>query len=224
MMFSMIVIAIDGPSGSGKGTIAGYLASIFNLAHIDSGLVYRQAGLYALDRGLDPLNLTHEDEKNLVDFIEHIQVALLDSDPRLRLEGTANVASKLAALPWIRLAATTWLRTQTRSITEGTKGYVVDGRDTTTAVFPHADIKFYVTADETTRFQRRAQETLENPKAITQHMTERDHRDTTRKIDPLSITEGAFVIDTTHLSIDEACQNASQYVTERCFSNNLEEQ
>ncbi len=212
-----LVIAIDGPSGSGKGTIAGYLAAQFNLAHIDSGLIYRQVGLYVMDHHLDPDDLSAKDEEVIKDFITTIDPKTLDADARLRLEKTANVASKLAALDWIRKAVNQWLYAQVDNPPEGVVGYVIDGRDITTAVFPNACAKFYITADEHVRLERRKKETLEVSSHITRNMNERDRRDATRKIDPLTVAVDAFIIDTTHLSIDEACHNASQCVTERCF-------
>ncbi|MBX9977579.1 MAG: (d)CMP kinase [Alphaproteobacteria bacterium] len=213
----MIIIAIDGPSGAGKGTIAGYLAQTLQFAHIDSGLLYRRAALTAIDSYLTPENITEKNILMLVAYIYTIDREHLDDDSRLRLEETASMASKLSALPTIRNAVNAWLHKQGDILSSTCKGMIVDGRDIGTVVFPNASIKFYVTADESARIKRRFKDTDEDPDIIARHMVNRDKRDSTRKTAPLSIATDAIVIDTTHLSIDEACKNASEYVTERFF-------
>jgi cytidylate kinase len=168
-----------------------------------------------VDKGSE--GLSDADIEVLIPYIHTVQREHLADDSRLRLESTASMASKLSALPNIRKAVNAWLHKQGDILSSTHKGMIVDGRDIGTVVFPNASIKFYITADEEARIKRRFKDTDEDPYHIKHHMVNRDKRDSTRKTAPLSVATDAIVIDTSHLSIDEVCKNASEYVTERFF-------
>lgn len=218
MTLSPIIIAIDGPSGAGKGTIARYLSVKYGWPHVDSGLLYRYGGLILLKEG-------HMTEGALtVDVIDRACEALHTLTPSdliaherdLRLETTAHAASRLAVEPAYRAAINAWLHHQVDVLSSHHGGVILDGRDMTTVVFPDADVKLFVTADSNVRHNRRSKETGENVSLVMDAMKKRDERDSLRQEAPLTLGSDAFLLDTTHLSIDEACLHASEYVTIRC--------
>lgn len=215
----MIIIAVDGPSGSGKGTISNYLSQKFNLGYVDSGLLYRYAALIATERSLDLTHLSGDDLKIICEIIAQQNPKDIIDSPVLRLEETANVASQISVHPEIRSCITAWLQDLLHRTDDSTRGFIVDGRDIGTIVFPNADIKFFITASDEVRAMRRSHETDENHLEITSYMQQRDWRDRTRITAPLKTAPDAYIMDTTHLSIDEACQNAAKYVSRVLFNS-----
>jgi cytidylate kinase len=213
----MKIIAVDGPSGSGKGTIASYLALEFHLQHIDSGLLYRFAAMQAQELKLDPLDCTKEEESRIRQLIQKVTLEQLN-DPNLRLESIATLASKWGSFASIRKEVNHWIHQFYKNLNPEFNGLVVDGRDIGTAVFPRANCKIFITADEDVRIQRRISQINQDHKLIRVAILERDKRDTHRKVDPLKIPRGAKIIDTSNLSIDEACKIAAEYVSGRCFN------
>lgn len=182
------IIAIDGPAASGKGTIARALAAHFGFHHLDTGLLYRATGAKGGDpvaaaRSLTPADLDH---------------------PDLRSAAAGQAASRIAAIPDVRAALVEF---QHRFAVQE-PGAVLDGRDIGTVICPHAPVKLYVTASDDVRAQRRAAELGASTERTLAELRERDRRDSERATAPLKPAEDAVVLDTTHLSIDEAIDRA----------------
>lgn len=218
MSISPIIIAIDGPSGAGKGTIARYLSVKYGWPHVDSGLLYRYGGLVLLKASMMKEEaLTSEMIARACQALHALTPSdLIMHERELRLETTAHAASRLAVEPDYRAAIHDWLHHHVDILSSHHGGVILDGRDMTTVVFPDAHVKIFVTADDSIRHERRAKETGENTSQVMTAMKNRDARDSTRQTAPLRMGEDAFLLDTTHLSIDEACLHASEYVTIRC--------
>ncbi|MDN3645156.1 d(CMP) kinase [Pontixanthobacter aestiaquae] len=193
-----MIIAVDGPTASGKGTISKKLAAHFSLPHLDTGLLYRAVGRQVILNGGDPDNPS--DALTAVSFPDE----LLD-DPVLRNEATGSLASRASVHPAVRKA----LFERQRAFAEQDGGAVLDGRDIGTVIAPDADVKLFITASVEARAKRRFAEmeqrgvsiTLEE---ITADLERRDARDTGRKDAPLVAARDAFVIDTSELGIEEA--------------------
>ena len=192
-----MIIAIDGPSASGKGTIAKALAKELGFHHLDTGALYRKVGLTVERRGIDPNN-----EEACATVAASLNPDTF-SDEELRGELVGGYASKVAVLPKVRAAL---LKFQ-RDFAIRSPGSVLDGRDIGTVVCPNADLKFYITASVETRAQRRF---LETPGAIllaiTADILARDQRDQTRKTAPLKPARDAIIIDTSNLTAEQAVQ------------------
>lgn len=212
-----MIIAIDGPAGAGKGTVSGYLAIKFDLLYLDTGLLYRAVAKKVLYEKIAP-----NDVAAVANIARTICVSDIHDDG-LRGEEIAAVASQIAVLNEVRTILTELQRSFCRSIPSPYKGIIMDGRDIGTVVFPDADCKLFVTARPEVRNQRRLLETQlqpnANPEAISslsQKIAERDQRDTMRKIAPLTPAPDAIIMDTSDLTIDEACIKAASYV-EKCL-------
>jgi CMP/dCMP kinase len=201
-----MIIAVDGPTASGKGTIAKALAAHFGLPHLDTGLLYRAVGRQVALQGGDPDSAA--DALAAADFPD----ALL-RNPELRSEETGGLASRVSVHPGVRQA----LYERQRQFATQPGGAVLDGRDIGTVIAPEADVKLFVIASVPARAQRRHLEmrTLgrELPlAAIEQDLATRDHRDATREAAPLIATEDAVVLDTSLLDRDEAVARAIAFV------------
>jgi CMP/dCMP kinase len=195
-----MIIAIDGPAASGKGTLARRLARHFGFAHLDTGKLYRATALHALESGGDPGNATVAEAG-----ARKVRAADL-VDPRLLEEEVAQAASVVAAIPAVRQALIAFQRDFAHRPPIGT-GAVLDGRDIGTVICPDAAVKFFVTASLEARARRRFKELREaGGKAIyervLQDMKNRDARDSERRTAPLVPADDAFVIDTTALDAD----------------------
>ncbi|HCU05968.1 MAG TPA: (d)CMP kinase [Holosporales bacterium] len=201
------VIAIDGPAGAGKGTIAKFLSQKLKFPYIDTGLFYRALAFKALSA-----HVPYDNEGMLIDLAESVCVDDLHND-LLRDESVASVASQTSVHLRIREILTCKMRSEALRIAEGHGGVILDGRDVATVIFPNATTKLFITADESTREQRRTQE-MEHKGLIVKSgaLSERDKRDQSRKASPLKIAEDAHIIDTTNLSIEEACAKALSYI------------
>jgi cytidylate kinase len=197
-----MIIAVDGPAASGKGTIARALASHFGLPHLDTGLLYRAVGLATLRRGDDPAN--EADAFAACDFSD----AML-SHPELKSEAAGASASRVSAHPAVRAA----LADRQRIFAGQPGGAVLDGRDIGTVIAPHADVKLFVTARPEIRARRRHDE-LESLglhsrlEAVLHDIQARDERDMGRKTAPLRQAEDAILLDTSELDIATAIQRA----------------
>lgn len=187
------IIAIDGPAGAGKGTIARYLANKLNYGYIDTGLFYRALAFASIEKSVWRLD-------QLIELTKQITLADLDN-PILRSESVANTASKISIHPEIRSLITDQIRVEAFRMDK--EGIVLDGRDVGTVIFPDADLKLFITASPEVREARRVQEMKEKG-LIATHVMDRDKRDQTRKASPLTKAEDAIEIDTSSLSIDEA--------------------
>ncbi|MDE2362667.1 MAG: (d)CMP kinase [Hyphomicrobiales bacterium] len=198
-----MIIAIDGPAASGKGTIARRLAAHFDLPHLDTGMLYRATALALMDEG-GPL----DDVERAVAAARGL--ALVDFDEtRLRGREMGEAASVVAAMGPVRAA----LVDMQRRFTLHPRGAVLDGRDIGTVIAPEADVKIFVTASPETRAQRRALELKGRGEAVDYaavlaDIRKRDERDSHRSSAPLKAAADARILDTTDLDIDGAVKAA----------------
>jgi len=203
-----MIIAVDGPTASGKGTIARALADHYVLPHLDTGLLYRAVGRQVFLDGGDPENPA--DALAATSFPESLL-----ADPHLRSEETGGFASRVSVHPTVRQA----LYDRQRAFATQPGGAVLDGRDIGTVIAPEAEVKLFVTASVEARAERRWKEmqgrgvdvSLE---AIVEQLRRRDARDTGRKDAPLAIASDAYVLDTSHLDREEAIAAAIEAVEE----------
>ncbi len=194
-----LVIAVDGPLASGKGTLARKLAEHFDLPHMDTGLLYRATARAALEQ-----DTALDDEAEIAKLASQLEFPI-SAAHTLRTNEIGAAASKVAALPKVRKA----LLELQQNFAANPDGAVLDGRDIGTVVCPDADIKLWITASEQVRAERRQQEFSQNGQDITSdamlvQLRERDARDGKRKDSPMYMAEDALLIDTSKLSIDAA--------------------
>lgn len=212
------IITVDGPSGSGKGTISQRLADRLEWHFLDSGAIYRVLGLMALRAGIGP-----ENTEKLAEMAENMPLefegerVLLDGEEvsgDIRTESAGNQASKVAAIPQVREALLNWQRQYARA-----PGLVADGRDMGTVVFPQADVKIFLTASPEERAERRYKQLKEkgldvNLARLIKEIRERDERDSQRTVAPLKAASDALTLDSTDLAIDEVFSRVMQRVRE----------
>jgi cytidylate kinase len=206
---SGLVIAIDGPAASGKGTLARRLAEFFNLPHLDTGLLYRATACALLDEGL-PL----DDEEAATAAARGLSLTDFD-DARLRSREMGEAASVVAALPQVRAE----LVDLQRRFAAREEGAVLDGRDIGTVICPSARVKIFVTATPETRAQRRALELARRGEevdypTILADVKRRDERDSARAVAPLKPAADAVTLDTSDLDIEAAFRAAVAIVEE----------
>ena len=202
-----MIIAIDGPAASGKGTLGRRLAAHFDLRHMDTGLLYRAVGLAVLRSGSDPSNAVAAEAAARALRPEDLET------PELRTDKVAQAASKVAAMPVVRDVL---LQFQ-RDFAHRPPGAVLDGRDIGTVVCPDADAKFYLTASLEARADRRFKELRERGHdviypAVLQDMTQRDERDSGRAVAPLKPADDAKVLDTSDMTADQAFEAALGFI------------
>ncbi len=204
-----IVIAIDGPSASGKGSLARRLAERLGYAYLETGALYRAVGLAALEMDVD-LESEAEVEPALNCIWRNLTPELL-SNPELRTERVAQAASKVAALPLVRQKLLDYQRQFASNPPGNVGGAILDGRDIGTVVCPDADVKLFVTASVEERARRRYQEVKHTATTIDDvlsDMKERDLRDRSRLTAPTRAASDAYVIDTTAVGIDEVLEES----------------
>ena len=207
-----MIVAVDGPTASGKGTIARALAVHFGLPHLDTGLLYRAVGRQVmLDRG---------DPDNEADALAACQFpdALL-ADPELRTEVSGGLASRVSIHPRVRQA----LYERQRKFATQPGGAVLDGRDIGTVIAPEAEVKLFVVASVEKRAERRFTELIQAGRdvsldAIAADLAARDERDTNRKDAPLVAAVDAITLDTSEIGRDEAVAQAIAIVERRMRS------
>ncbi|MBQ9442880.1 MAG: (d)CMP kinase [Lachnospiraceae bacterium] len=207
----MINIAIDGPAGAGKSTIAKKIAADLGYIYVDTGAMFRALGLYMLRKGIDPSdgeavkdNLSGADID--IRFVDGVQCVILDQENvngLIRTEEVSDAASKIAVLPEVRKK----MLILQRNIAAG-HDVIMDGRDIGSAVLPDADLKIYLTASVEVRAMRRYKENLDKGikadlEEIKADIRERDERDMTRSEAPLVKVPDAKEVDTSDMSIDE---------------------
>lgn len=204
-----MIIAVDGPAASGKGTIARALADHFGLPLLDTGLLYRAVGFSVLRARGDPAS---EVDAALACTFDEVLLA----DPLLRSEAVGQAASKVSAHPAVRAA----LVERQRNFATQPGGAVLDGRDIGTVIAPRADAKLYITASAEIRAARRqAEEPMSNYHVILADIRERDARDAGRDAAPLRQADDAILLDTSDLSIEQAVQQAIALVEAQLSSS-----
>ena len=212
------VIAIDGPSASGKGTVAQRVAAQLGFHYLDSGALYRLVALVAMRSGVDL-----GDEKKLSEVAGDLDVVFKGTEIRLgsedvadaiRSEACGNVASRIAAYPAVRAA----LLARQRAFRQ-LPGLVTDGRDMGSVVFPEAALKIFLTASAEARAERRYKQLMgkgidANIATLLQDIQERDARDSNRSVAPLQLGADTNLLDTTSLSIAQAVDSVLQQYAE----------
>ena len=201
-----LVIAVDGPAASGKGTIARALAKHFDLPHMDTGLLYRAVALKLWRWGGDPAS-----EFEALRACD--ELGLDPGDPELRSEPVSKIASSVSAYPSVRAA----LMKRQQDFARQPGGAVLDGRDIGTVIAPEADVKLFVTASAEVRAERRMKEL--QGRGINVHFDEvladirsRDERDSTRAVAPLRQASDALLLDTSGLTVAQAIAEAVRFV------------
>lgn len=202
-----MIIAIDGPAASGKGTLAKRLAAYYDFQHLDSGLLYRAVAKAVLDAGAAP--------DNKAAAIAAAQTFDPDryAEDVLKGDEVAKAASFVAALPEVRAELVAFQR----SFAKKKPGVVIDGRDIGTVIVPDADVKIYVTATAQERAHRRILELRGRGDAVDERkvlddILQRDERDMNRPVAPLKQAKDAYLLDTTHLDIGAAVRAAVDIV------------
>lgn len=209
-----LVIAVDGPAAAGKGTLARRLAEALDLAHLDSGALYRAVGLAVLRAGGDPA-----DEASAAAAARSLDTGRL-SDPALRAPETGDAASKVAAFPSVRKALLDFQRRFARNPPAGRRGAAIDGRDIGTVVCPDAPVKIFVTASPDERARRRFAELQAAGAdviypAVLSELEARDGRDSSRAVAPLKPADDAAILDTSTLDAEAAFRAALDIVAQR---------
>ena len=202
-----MIIAIDGPAASGKGTLGKRLAAHYGLRHLDTGLIYRAVAKALLDAGHSP-----ENRARAVAAAEALDPSRFD-EAALKSPAVGEAASLVSAVPEVRKAVLAFQRSFGRT----PPGAVLDGRDIGTVVFPDAEVKIFVTATAEVRARRRAVELREAGNRIDEaevlaDIQRRDERDSKRAVAPLKAAPDAHLLDTTHLDIDAAFRAAIDIV------------
>ena len=202
-----MIIAIDGPAASGKGTLGKRLAGHYGLPHLDTGLIYRAVAKALLDAGHSP-----EDRMRARAAAEALDPSRFD-EAALKAQAVGAAASLVSAIPEVRSVVLAFQRDFGRAA----PGAVLDGRDIGTVIFPDADVKIFVTASPEVRARRRAAELEQAGGRIDEgevlaDIRRRDERDSTRAIAPLKAAPDAYLLDTTHLDIDAAFRAAIDIV------------
>jgi len=210
-------VAIDGPAGAGKSTIAKLVAKEKGYIYVDTGAMYRGLAIHFLDKGI-----AAEETERIIEACEDADVTIryengqqqvylneVNVTARLRDEAVGNMASKSSAIPAVRAKLLELQRGLAR-----TQNVIMDGRDIGTCVLPDADVKVYLTASVETRAKRRYDELVEkgvscNLDEIAKDIEERDYRDMTREIAPLKQAEDAVLVDSSYMTIDEVVKAIS---------------
>lgn len=215
-----LIVAIDGPAGAGKSTVAGRLASRFGLLNLETGAMYRAFALKAIEQTIDPAN-----DAALEQLAAATSIALeptssgnrvlldgIDVTSRIREAEVTQAASLVSVHPAIRR----WMVENQRKLGEN-GGVVMEGRDIGTVVFPDADLKIFLDASPEARGERRYTQTGKSTaqEIILKEIRERDERDRTRVQSPLKPAPDAIVIDSTHLTLEEVIRQVESLVTAR---------
>ncbi|HET8738108.1 MAG TPA: (d)CMP kinase [Acidimicrobiia bacterium] len=201
-----MIITVDGPGGTGKSTVSRLLAERAGLPHLDTGAFYRAATLAVLEAGVDPY-----DEAGVIEVVSRSD--LEQEDGRMYLDGrdvsaeireerVTSAVSAVSAHPGLRRM----LVEAQRAWVERHGGGVIEGRDIGSVVFPEAPFKFYLDASPEVRARRRADQTGESYDEVLEDLRRRDRIDSTRAASPLVVPDGAMVIDTSNLSVEEVVE------------------
>lgn len=216
------VVAIDGPAGTGKGTIAKLIAQELNLVNIDTGAMYRSITLEALRQGINSI----EEKEKLIEIAKNIKIEMKNTNGnqeiflngenvtnKIRSTEVSGFVSQVSSIPEIREL----MVNLQRKMAEG-RDVIMEGRDITTVVFPHANVKIYLDADVEERARRRYEENKEKGIETTFEETleavkKRDYNDMHKPVGALKIAEDATVIDTTNMTIEEVKRKVKEIIT-----------
>jgi len=221
-----LIIAIDGPAGSGKSTIAARLAKKLGYINLESGAMYRALALKALHQQVsldDPVRLGHLADETIIELEpqpdgNRVLLDGRDVSQRIREADVTVAASRVSVYPSVREIM---VRRQREMGASG--GVVMEGRDIGTAVFPNADVKIFLDADARIRAERRvAQNGTHRPEEaqrIVEELVQRDVRDRTRTVSPLVPAPDAVILDSTNLSLDEVLTRVEQVVLSKLASH-----
>ena len=217
------IVAIDGPAGTGKGTITKILAKEMGLVNIDTGATYRCVALYAIRN-----NIKLEEKDKIIDSLKNIHIDMKNEDgeqtiflngedvsKEIRSKEVTKIVSQVSSIKEVRFA----MVDIQRKLAEG-KDVIMEGRDITTYVFPNADVKIYLDADEEERAKRRYKEMQEKGIEMTyeevlKNIQIRDKNDKVKEIGALKIADDAVYVDTTNLSIEEEKEKVKQIIEEK---------
>ena len=204
-------VAIDGPAGAGKSTIAKLVAKEKGYIYVDTGAMYRGLAIHFLNKGIEPgetdkvIEACKDAEVTIAyeDGVQHVYLNGNDISSRLRNEEVGNMASVTSAIPEVRKKLLELQQNLAK-----TQDVIMDGRDIGTVVLPDANVKIYLTASSAVRAKRRYEEQKAkgidcNLEEIEKDIIERDHRDMTREISPLKQAEDAILLDSSNMTIEE---------------------
>ena len=205
----MKIVTLDGPSGSGKGTVGRLLARVLNFNYLDSGLLYRAVAILVIEKGIALSDVSNIEEiarnMNLEFSSENNKIFLdgIDVSNSIRTEEISIVSSKVAQLKSVRAI----LHGIQRGYLKG-NGLIADGRDMGTVIFPDADLKIFITASPAARAYRRHKELLGRGESVSlrdleRSIASRDRSDSERKISPLVPAVDAIIIDTSNMTVEE---------------------
>lgn len=219
-----MIVGIDGPAGSGKGTVTKIIAQRMGLINLDTGAIYRCIALESLRRGIpledeegitaiiDTVNIEFEydEEENIIVYLNGEDVS-----KEIRSPEVSSIVSPLSSIKTVRVK----IVELTRRMSEG-KDVIVEGRDTCTVVFPNADVKIYLDADIEERARRRFKENTEkgmecNYEDILESIRKRDENDMNKEMGALKVADGATIIDSTHLTIEEMADAVENVIKEK---------
>jgi cytidylate kinase len=201
-----MVIAIDGPAGAGKSTVARALAARLRFTYLDSGAMYRCVALATLERGAtDPVPVA---QSIRIDLGDRVMLDGRDVTDAIRTAEVTDLASRVAAVADVRSAMVTQ---QQRLLAHG--DWVAEGRDIGTVVRPDAELKVFLTASPQERARRRAEQLGVDPQTVLAEQTIRDERDRTREQSPLRPADGATELDTTGLTLDQVVDRIAALAT-----------
>jgi cytidylate kinase len=203
-----LIIAIDGPSGSGKSSVSRAVAKQLGLSYLDTGAMYRAMTWWVLEKGIDPIDgemvfdvakvakiIPGTDPSNPT-----IHVGDVDVSGPIRGDLVTGAVSAVSAVPEVRGLL---VELQREISKDAPKGIVVEGRDIGSVVLPDASLKLYITADPEARAARRAAENGQDVSTTQEKLVKRDQADSTRKVSPLEMAADAMLLDTTHMNLDE---------------------
>ncbi len=223
------IVAMDGPAGTGKGTITSLISKEMGLVNIDTGATYRCVALYAIknnieleekEKIIESLPNIHIDMKN-EQGIQRVYLNNEDVTSAIRTKEVTKIVSQVSSIVEVRLAM---VEVQ-RNLAKG-KDVIMEGRDITTYVFPNADVKIYLDANEEERAKRRYKEMQEKGVEMTyeevlKNIQIRDKNDKEKELGALKIAEDAIYIDTTNLSIEEVKEKVKEIITEKYKNRNF---
>jgi cytidylate kinase len=199
-----LIVTLDGPAGTGKSTVSKEVADRLGVPRLDTGAYYRAAGLAALRAGVDL-----DDHRAVADVVAsialdqdggHMYLDGEDVSEEIRGELATDASSRVSTHPEVRGLLVIYQR---EWVARHDNKAVVEGRDIGSVIFPDATLKVYLDASPEVRAQRRAAQTGSNSAAVLEELIDRDHRDSTRNASPLIVPDGAVVIDTSAMTIDE---------------------